>query len=304
MKKLLFGISLLAIALLVGAAVFSPSKIVKGVSANGQETCPQTGDWVKVDNINALSYKYTAPAGKEIFESCYKAGTTLRFAQYNPAVTEVELQSNVWNKSTCPGDKGCNFQKISHASFRLRPTTSTEVCEDKEALNYGEEEDCEYPEITPTPTPTPTATPTPGTPDKERSSLYVQQLACFEYDFRAQMDLKSGSNPQKDVLVSFTYNGLSKNAYTNQDGRASVSFTFVGEGLVKATPNNGYKSQEAMVTAETDCSAVGGPIGGQVLGANTYAETGILEDIMMSVIGLSGATMTAVGAQLHAKKKN
>jgi len=124
------------------------------------------------------------------------------------------------------------------------------------------------------------------------------------------MDLKSGDDPQKNVLVTFTYSGLSKNAYTNQDGRAATSFTFAGEGIVKATPNNGYQSQEAKVTAQTNCSAVGGPVvsqpvvSGQVLGANTYAETGVFTDIMMSVIGLSGATMTAVGAQLHAKKKN
>lgn len=172
-------------------------------------------------------------------------------------------------------------------------------------------------EVEPTPTPTPTEEPTPtptqeptptpsSTPDKEHSSLFVQQLACFENDFSVQMDLKAGNNPQKDVLVTFTYNGLSKTAYTNQDGRASTSFTFAGESVVKATPNNGYSAQEAKVTTQTNCTAVGGPVvsGGQVLGANTYAETGILEDIMMSIMGLSGATMTAVGAQLHAKKKN
>jgi len=34
-----------------------------------------------------------------------------------------------------------------------------EVCEDEEAINFGEEGDCEYEEVTPTPTPTPTEEP-------------------------------------------------------------------------------------------------------------------------------------------------
>jgi hypothetical protein len=119
-----------------------------------------------------------------------------------------------------------------------------------------------------------------------------------------------GNNPVKDVLVAFTYNGLSKNAYTNQDGRASTSFTYTGEAMVKASPNNGFASQEAKVTAETNCQELGGLMSTpastytQVLGANTYAETGVFEDVMMSIVGLGGATMTSIGARLHAKKKN
>lgn len=161
-----------------------------------------------------------------------------------------------------------------------------------------------------TPSVTPTNTPTPENPDKESSKLRVEKLACDQYDFRAEMDLMVGNNPVKDVLVSFTYNGLSKNAYTNQDGRASTSFTYTGEAIVKASPNNGFASQEAKVTIETNCQELGGLMSTptstytQVLGADTYAETGVFEDVMMSIVGLGGATMTSIGARLHAKKKN
>lgn len=39
-----------------------------------------------------------------------------------------------------------------------------QVCEDENALNFGKEEECEYPEPSVTPTPEPTATPTPEEP--------------------------------------------------------------------------------------------------------------------------------------------
>ncbi len=92
----------------------------------------------------------------------------------------------------------------------------------------------------------------------------------------------------------------------------TTSFTFTGEAVVKATPNNGFATQETKATAETNCQEMGAistPVStpassGQVLGANTYAETGVFEDVLMSIVGLSGATMTSVGAMLHAKKKN
>jgi hypothetical protein len=173
-----------------------------------------------------------------------------------------------------------------------------------EAIECPATESCEI-------TPTPTATPT-STANKEHSSLYVQHLSCDQYDFRAEMDLKSGDQALANVLVTFTYNGLSKNAYTNQDGRAKVSFTFAGEQIVKATPNNGFAAQESKVTQESNCLELGagnvtdntGAEYSRVLGANTFAETGVAEDILMSILGLSGATMTAIGTAMHAKKKH
>jgi hypothetical protein len=108
-------ITLLALAMiLVSAFGFSAR-----VSAQA-EVCPDSGDWVKVNNIDAQSYTYTALGGKLIVESCYKAGTTLRYASYNPGVTSVTLVSDVLN----PTEN--NFQDISHASFRLAdPPTPT-----------------------------------------------------------------------------------------------------------------------------------------------------------------------------------
>jgi hypothetical protein len=108
-------ITLLAFAMVLVSAFGFTAR----VSAQA-DVCPSGGDWVKFNDIDALSYTYNAPAGKLIVESCYKAGTTLRYASYNPGVTSIKLDSDVLN----PTDN--NFQDISHASFRLAdPPTPT-----------------------------------------------------------------------------------------------------------------------------------------------------------------------------------
>jgi hypothetical protein len=88
-------------------------------SAQG-DVCPSGGDWVKIDGIDAQSYTYTAPSGKLIVETCYKAGTTLVYTVINPGVSSITVTSTVWNPSEN------NYQNISHASFRLAdPPTPT-----------------------------------------------------------------------------------------------------------------------------------------------------------------------------------
>ncbi len=83
------------------------------VSADAQETCPHTGDWVKVDGISAQSYNYSAPEGKLVVEVCYKAGTTVNYYNVDPGQPSVTVTTSVPN----PNDNA--FQDISHASFRL-----------------------------------------------------------------------------------------------------------------------------------------------------------------------------------------
>lgn len=82
------------------------------------ETCPQESPWVKVDNIKALSYEYTAPEGKEIVEVCYKAGVTVVYYDVEPPKSSKTVDSEVLNPV------GNNFQDISHASFRLQNKTT------------------------------------------------------------------------------------------------------------------------------------------------------------------------------------
>jgi hypothetical protein len=78
-----------------------------------QETCPATGDWVKIEPIDAQSYLYTAPEGKLVAEVCYKAGTTVKYETIDPEQASINITTDVPN----PNDN--SFQNISHASFRL-----------------------------------------------------------------------------------------------------------------------------------------------------------------------------------------
>ena len=99
---------LIIIALMALVSLF----VVQSAQAH-QETCPATGDWVKVDGINAQSYFYTAPEGKVVVETCYKAGTTVKHETIDPPQASLTVTTDVPN----PNNNAC--QDISHASFRL-----------------------------------------------------------------------------------------------------------------------------------------------------------------------------------------
>ena len=153
MKKIITV--LIVIGLLIGFGITGLTYFSDRVYAQA-ETCPDGGAWVKVDDINDQSILYTAPEGKLIAESCYKAGTELVYDTYEPPVDEVTLTSSVLNPV------GNNFQDISHASFRLvdGPTETVTPTETTTPTETGTPEVTETPEETEPPeTATPTETP-------------------------------------------------------------------------------------------------------------------------------------------------
>ena len=107
-SRLAIGFSFALLMVLASPLLFS-----QDVAAVAQETCPDGGDWVKVDGIDAQSYNYVAPEGKEVVEVCYKAGTTVKYETIDPPQSSVTVTTDVPN----PNDNA--FQNISHASFRL-----------------------------------------------------------------------------------------------------------------------------------------------------------------------------------------
>lgn len=144
------------------------------------------------------------------------------------------------------------------------------------------------PEPTPTPEPTPSPTPDDGK-SGHRSSLSHDNLQCPNTDFEAVMDVKKDGQGAKDVKVKFTFNGVTKEVTTNENGRAKVSFV-IGSGTLTAEAE-GYPSQALNIQAP-DCGTSADPDngrGGQVLGATTLAETGSQSTyaaIMMVASGL------------------
>ena len=110
--KFRIGQIILTFALAIVALFATPYIFSDNVYAT-QETCPQTGDWVKIDPVDAQSYNYTAPEGKVVVETCYKAGTTVVYNTIDPGQSSVTVVSDVDNPT------GNAKQDISHASFRL-----------------------------------------------------------------------------------------------------------------------------------------------------------------------------------------
>lgn len=216
------------------------------------------------------------------------------------------------------------------------------VCTDETATNYDNSFDpateysddsiCTYPtptltptdvpEPTPTDVPEPTPTEDPGqdptpTPTEEpksgKAAVLGYDISCNKGDFVATFDLKENGIASNNVVVSFTYNGLTKQDTTNQDGRARVTFPQQGSYDLKATPENGYPAQTMKVNMPENCAAgeptatpgVGGLVlgvstesTGQVLGVSTMANTGMAEDLMALSSIASGILLLG-----HAHKK-
>lgn len=112
--------------------------------ATGQETCPNSAPWVKVDDLDGHSYTYTPPEGYTVTDNCYKHSTYVHFGSGDTVETDSHWECNPW--------WNCKWKKyeLSHASFKLEKVeTEPEVCEDDSALNYGKELPCEYPPVDP-----------------------------------------------------------------------------------------------------------------------------------------------------------
>ncbi|MDD4382126.1 MAG: hypothetical protein PHE21_02155 [Candidatus Dojkabacteria bacterium] len=148
MKKIFF------ILFVISLLVF-PSIKVKAQ----QETCPEGGDWVKVDGLTGLTYEYTAPEGYVVSQSCYKAATSVVYQSYIPPTSPITITSEVFNSPggetcTAPGVpvEGCSLQDLSHASFYL-------VLEIIDPTEEPTEDPTEDPTEEPTSTPTPVIVP-------------------------------------------------------------------------------------------------------------------------------------------------
>jgi len=159
-----WGIIFTAILLMVATALI----LLDPVFAQGQDTCPATGDWIKVEGLSGDEFSYTAPEGKLIAETCYKAGTELEFNTISPPRKTVTVISTV------------GFD-LSHASFRLvnAPDPSPTPTETFTPMPTFTATPTDEP--TPSPTPTETFTPTPTeeftpTPTEEITPTPTEEL--------------------------------------------------------------------------------------------------------------------------------
>ena len=182
--------------------------------------------------------------------------------------------------------------------YRIFRGAENDLYLDWESVNV--ESDCEE-NINPTPTPTPST--------NNRSSLSTVDPSCDSDSISATHKIEENGKAIKGVRVVFEYNGEQKIAYTDQNGKAQISFKYTSDHHLNSKPD-GFSSASHYITKETECSdtpsgsVLGASTQGQVLGATTYAETGIVEDVMMSILGLVGASMFTTGAALNVKNKS
>ena len=217
--------------------------------ANGQETCPQSGGWVKVDNLSGQSYTYTPPAGYHVTDNCYKAGQSVVFG------SGATVTSSVLN----PQGRCC--QALSHASFLVVPDptdvpppatatpepTATDVppptdIPTEESTDEPTQEPTEEPTTEPTAEPTqeptaePTQEPTATATDAPKPDVEVQRLPSTGDGLSAETWLCWGTNVycahngvdgSEGELWVFLYKG------------ATVTFqgqTYVVERIERVTP--------------------------------------------------------------------
>jgi hypothetical protein len=168
------------------------------------------------------------------------------------------------------------------------------------------------PSTTPTPssTPTPTSSPTSGSsgggnggggssdPGKQ-TSLANDNLQCHNPQFDAVMDVKENGNGIKDVLVTFVFNGQTKQAHTNEHGRAKVTFDRAA-GTITATAN-GYPSQSMNINVPSCHDVVLDPDRSKVLGATTLADTGSSSEFALSIGMLAGLSLAALSTYGYLK---
>jgi hypothetical protein len=199
------------------------------------------------------------------------------------------------------------------------------------------------PSASPSVAPSPSSSlpsPTPGNPDNvgHHSSLGTADVMCERTEFNVTYVVKDNGQPVRDVLVTFTFEGEVKQARTNAEGQANVSFGR-RSGRITASAD-GWSTQSLSVTNPENCpdvildpdrggntggsnSGVGGTGGqvlgtstnsstaggsnkrgqGQVLGATTLADTGSQLEMIMSGIFALGSVSTLVSGVALIKRK-
>jgi hypothetical protein len=89
--------------------------LVSAAPANAADTCPDGGDWIKVDGLSSLTHTIDAPADKLIAEVCAKSSTNLVQLPLNPPQASYEFDSEALGLL---GPQG-QAQELSHISYRL-----------------------------------------------------------------------------------------------------------------------------------------------------------------------------------------
>jgi len=193
-----------------------------------------------------------------------------------------------------------------------------EICTDENATNYQEEGNCEYNEAGQCPTACgleasevsngdggwmqcdATAACEDSTPNQSKSDrrLSFNRLCNMEVELVFNY-IDDNGNGVKDQEIKFYYKGEEKIAKTNESGRAGVTYGYKGEADVEARFDGDTRTTKVSDIQPSNCPAT---TTGQVLGATTMASTGLFTDSLVSIFGIAGSLLAAVGLRRYGKK--
>lgn len=172
------------------------------------------------------------------------------------------------------------------------------------------------PSSTPSPTPSPSSTPVPtSTPTPsvgKQSALSLSTPTCSNRNTTVTLKLTKDGFLQSGIKVKFTYAGEAKEATTDLLGEVSAVYGYKDGSDVKAEPEQGYPSQLGKITDATGCpaSSTGSVLGattdtentdgtkkkrGQVLGASTFADTGMTTESILTFAIFAGLILMGFG---------
>jgi hypothetical protein len=215
-----FFVALIA-ALFIAASIAEPVSAESSNLVQGQEVCPEGDGWTKINTTNEpQSVTVNADSGKLIVAVCYKAGTTVNKTDpLTPPVTSYTFNSTVWNKEECetdPNANGCNYQAISHYSYKQQSIQYASATATVVACSAGDE-------TTPVLVTVTGAKMTINPGDIEVTGSATLNLAVGDYTISYTFD--SGYNDPGNLPQGFTVLDCSKES---ADASAEVASCTVG----------------------------------------------------------------------------
>jgi outer membrane biosynthesis protein TonB len=267
--------------------------------------CHVTG-YEEIQPIRSTNVNMATQQG--ISEFNFHFGETNQPAEGQPGSHDGHV-GDVWFEGkdhSCPGD----------GTPTTSPTESPEPTEEPEGTPTPNPTN--QPELTPTQTPTPSSQPTvtiaptqpPAAtatpkPEDNKKSMDISKNGptCEERTFSVSVQLKDDGKEIKDQMVTFSYLSVSKQAKTNDQGRAGVDLDYAGKGEVRAEAE-GWPTARATVdelicdgavlgTTDGDGEVMGASENGQVLG---YASTGASTESLGLLIESMGMALMMIGA--------
>ncbi len=253
------------------------------------KTCPATNSCAVDQCLNTEVFDETVPEG-----------------QYR------DQNGNCFDKTPiCNDRRATNYQGLTETTYaddNLCTYDSRSYCRNGQTVIIPDNEKPQEGDVEGAcATSVPTAVPTPEPGAGQQSKTSISDPICDGSNFDARIQLSLDGKAMKDVQVKFVYHGEAKFAKTGEDGWAGVAYGYRDESNVEFYPEQGYPTQLQKVVLSANCKAptvLGATTTGKVLGATTLAKTGVVEDMLINMIGFVGATLTAAGTLLYAKKRN